>query len=71
MNGAIVGLTRARNGSASVHTIEILDYGTSELEYLQILYDRVPSLPQVLVYDFGVLGHLWRNIIYHLEQTVR
>jgi hypothetical protein len=32
--GAVVGLLGARSGGVSVHTIEILDYGTSELEYL-------------------------------------
>lgn len=40
-------------------------------KYLQILYDRVPSLPQVLTNDFGILGTLWRNIAYRVARTVR
>ena len=71
LDGAVVGLVQSRSGKTSVHTLEILDYGTSELEYLQILYDRVPSLPQVLTSDFGILGTLWRNIAYRVARTVR
>lgn len=69
MEGVVVGLVHSRNGGAAVHTIEILDYGTSELEYLQILYDRVPSLPQTLSNDSGVLMHLWRNIAYRAARS--
>jgi len=68
--GSVVGLLESRSG-ATVHTIEILDYGTSELEYLQILYDRIPTLPQVLTNDWGVLEHLWRNIAFRVARTVR
>ena len=70
LDGAVIGLVQSRSGKTSVHTFEILDYGTSELEYLQILYDRVPSLPQVLSNDFGILGTLWRNIAYRVARTV-
>ncbi len=51
--------------------LELLDYGNSELEYLQILYDRIPSLPQVLKYDFGMLGDLWRNIAFRVARTMQ
>ena len=71
LQGAVVGIMHARSGGALVHTLEILDYGSSELEYLQVLYDRVPSLPQTLRYDFGVMGHLWRNIAFRAARTVR
>lgn len=69
MTGVVVGLKHTRNGGACVHGIEILDYGTSELEYLQILYDRIPSLPQAINNDFGILRHLWRNIAFRLVRT--
>ena len=71
VRGAVVGLVRSRGGTAFVHTVEILDYGTSELEYLQILYDRVPSLPQALRLELGALGHLWRNVAFRMARTVR
>ena len=67
--GSVVGLLESRSG-ATVHTIEILDYGTSELEYLQILYDRIPTLPQALTNDWGILEHLWRNIAFRVARTV-
>lgn len=68
--GSVVGLLESRSGGVTVHTIEILDYGTFELEYLQILYDRIPSLPQALNNDWGVLEHLWRNIAFRVARTV-
>jgi cellulose synthase (UDP-forming) len=71
LTGSVVGLLESRTGDATVHTIEILDYGTSELEYLQILYDRIPTLPQSLSHDWGTLEHLWRNIAFRVARTVR
>lgn len=38
-------------------------------EYLQLLYDRVPSLPQSLEWDFGSLSHLWQNIACRVALT--
>ena len=69
LSGIITGIRTSRQGTAAVHTFEILDFGTSEPEYLQILYDRIPSLPQSLARDSGVLGHLWRNITRRLART--
>ena len=69
LSGVITGVRTSRQGTAAVHTFEILDFGASEPEYLQILYDRIPSLPQSLARDSGVLGHLWRNITRRLART--
>lgn len=55
-------------GVARTHTAEILDYGTDEQEYWQILYDRIPTLPQSLHRDFGVLPHLWQNIAHRVAR---
>ena len=71
LDGIVVGKPKLRSGNATVHTIEIVDYGTSELEYLQILYDRVPSLPQRLTNDYSTIEHLWRNIAFRIARTVR
>lgn len=70
LGGAVISLTRSRYGRGTVHVIEILDFGSSELEYLQILYDRIPSLPQALKSDYGMLGHLWRNVAHRVARTV-
>lgn len=71
MGGAVVELIRSHDGRRVVHTIEILDYRQSELDYLQILYDRVPTLPQVLTRDYGVASNLWRNIAFRAARSVR
>ncbi|MGI6221298.1 MAG: hypothetical protein ACOYIP_05465 [Coriobacteriales bacterium] len=62
MTGVVAELVTSRSGAATVHIIDIVDYDSSELEYLQLLYDRIPSLPQALTNDFGLVGFLWRNI---------
>ena len=53
-------------------TIEILDFGSeeNEFEYLEILYDRVPTLPQSLKNDFGILSLLWRNIVCRVARRI-
>ena len=71
LKGVITGVRRSRTGKATTHAIEILDYGTDRLEYLQILYDRVPSLPQSLRRDFGIVGTLWRNIAKRVARSMR
>ncbi|ORX78046.1 hypothetical protein BCR32DRAFT_247468 [Anaeromyces robustus] len=43
-------------------TMEIKNYDNEE-EYLQILFDRMPTLPQTLKWEF-FLTILWRNILY-------
>ena len=53
-------------------TIEILDFGSeeNEFEYLEILYDRIPTLPQSLKNDFGILSLLWRNIVCRVARRI-
>lgn len=60
-----------RRGVGRTPTAEILDYGTDELEYWEILYDRIPTLPQSLHRDFGVLPHLWQNIAQRVARTTK
>ena len=71
MEGVVVGMVSMRRSNATLHTVEILDWGSSELDYLHILYDRIPTLPQTISCDYGALEHLWRNIAYRIERTVR
>lgn len=72
MYGVVSGAMQTQSGKTTIHAIEILDMEEAdELEYLQLLYDRIPSLPQALTHDYSVLGHLWRNIAFRVARTVR
>ena len=69
VGGVVVGIKESRSGAARVHTVEILDFRGQENEYWQLLYDRVPTLPQSLHRDFGVFTHLWQNIAHRVART--
>ena len=69
VRGVVTGVRESRSGAARAHTVEILDFGGEELEYLQLLYDRIPTLPQSLHRDFGVISHLWQNVAHRVAQT--
>ncbi len=69
MRGIVTGIKESRNSYARTHRIEILDFGGDEAAYWQILYDRVPTLPQSLYRDFGVISHLWQNIAHRVART--
>ena len=69
LKGVVTGVKEARNTNAKTFTIEILDFGENDLEYLQLLYDRVPTLPQSLQRDFGLIPHLWQNIAHRVART--
>ena len=70
MRGVVTNIHTAKNGRAAIQTIELLDWQTPYSDYLQILYDRIPTLPQSLHGDFGILLHLWRNIACRVARTV-
>ncbi len=69
LRGVVTAIRRSRGGGARTHTVEILDFGGEELEYLQLLYDRVPTLPQSLRRDFGVAAHLWQNVAHRVARS--
>ena len=68
MTGTITNVRVSSNGQR-VHTVEILDRCGYEGEYLGLLYDRVPTLPQSYVRDFGIVSHLWQNIAHRVART--
>ena len=68
LKGVVTGVSHSRNKVAATHTLEILEFVGKETEYWQILYDRVPTLPQSLHRDFGVLSHLWQNIAHRVAR---
>ena len=69
VKGVVTGIREARHSTARAHTVEILDFCGNRYEYLELLYDRIPTLPQSLRRDFGVLSHLWQNIAHRVART--
>ena len=69
LRGVVTGITESRRSNARTQTVDILDFGDSEYEYWEILYDRIPTLPQSLTRDFGILAHLWQNIAHRVART--
>ena len=66
--GTIVNMKGSLRSGPVSFGIEILDYEGNELLLDQILYDRVPTLPQSLSRDLGIFGHLIQNIALRAAQ---
>ena len=63
VKGTVVAIHHSRNSEVpSVYTIEILDFEGQKDEYIQMLYDRTPTLPQKLRLGGGLVDNLWNNI---------
>ena len=63
VKGTVVSIHNSCNpGIPSVYTIEILDFNGQKDEYIQMLYDRKPTLPQRLRLGGGNIDNLWNNI---------
>ena len=71
VSGIVTDVQEARKTKARTQTIEILDFGSDHYEYLEHLYDRIPTLPQSLYHDFGILAHLWQNIAHRVARTAK
>ncbi len=71
VSGVVTGVRESRRGTSRTHTVEILDDLGNGMEYLQLLYDRVPTLPQSLHRDFGALYDFWQNIAHRVGRTAR
>ncbi len=72
VGGVVIQVTELRRSEHSVLSVEILDFGTEEnkLEYFELLYDRIPTLPQSLQKDMGSGRLFWRNVIYRIMKRV-
>ncbi|WP_081861343.1 cellulase family glycosylhydrolase [Butyrivibrio sp. AE2032] len=68
VDGVVTGINPSRSGPSAVYSIEILDFKEDWHEYLQVLYDRIPSLPQSLQRDYGIISHLIKNIAHRVLQ---
>ena len=71
VSGVVTAVRESRRGNTRTHTIEILDDHGNRMEYLQLLYDRIPTLPHSLHRDFGALADLYQNIAHRIAQTTK
>ena len=63
VKGTVVSIHNSCNPDIpSVYTIEILDFNDQRDEYIQMLYDRKPTLPSRLRLGGGNIDNLWNNI---------
>ena len=63
VTGTVVAIRNSCNPAVPcVYTVEILDFGGQKDEYIQMLYDRTPTLPQRLRLGEGLIDNLWNNI---------
>ena len=71
LSGVVTAVRESRRGTSRTHTIEILEDHGNRMEYLQLLYDRIPTLPQSLQRDFGAMYDLWQNIAHRVARSAR
>lgn len=71
VSGVVTDVRESRRGTSRTQRIEILDDHGNHMEYLQLLYDRVPTLPQSLHKDHGALVDLWQNIAHRVARTIK
>lgn len=69
MPGIIISITNSRSGGSRVYGIELTDTAGCWEEYMQILYDRVPTMPQSLRRDLGLFLQFWNNLVRRLVRT--
>jgi len=63
VTGTVVAIRNSCNPAVPcVYTVEIMDFGGQKDEYIQMLYDRTPTLPQRLQLSNGLVDNLWNNI---------
>ena len=63
VTGTVVAIRNSCNPTVPcVYTVEILDFGGQKDEYIQMLYDRTPTLPQRFRLGEGLIDNLWNNI---------
>ena len=69
VKGKVTGVQISRKQQLTTRTIEIEDFLGGKNEYLELLYDRVPSLPQSIGGDFGFISHIWTNISQRIARN--
>ncbi len=71
MIGVLTDERIPRSGGSPVYSAVITDPLDSFPEYLQILYDRIPTLPQTLQRDHGIIVYMLINIAHRILESTR
>jgi len=66
VNGIVTEKKRRSDKVPPVYNVEILDFNNSKDEYVNALYNRIPTMPQSLSKDYGILRYFFRNLFRHL-----
>ena len=67
VKGTVVSLRRSSNPKVPcVYTVEILDFVGNKDEYIQMLYDRITTLPQRIKLGEGHIDNLWNNVAHRI-----
>ena len=67
VTGTVVAIRNSCNPAVPcVYTVEIMDFGGQKDEYIQMLSDRTPTLPQRLRLGEGLIDNLWNNIAHRI-----
>ncbi len=66
MECIIISVTYSRFGDSCVLGLEIAEPDSVSDEYIQLLFDRIPTLPQSLTRDYGIVTHILRNMAYRI-----
>lgn len=64
----VTGISKRKN--SRVFTMEILEFGESEYEYWQVLFDRIPSLPQKIRHDGNIIVNIYENAVNRLYSNI-
>jgi cellulose synthase (UDP-forming) len=70
VKGTVVSIRHSCNPDVpSVYTVEILDFAGQKDEYVQMLYDRTPTLPQRLRFGDEYIRNLWKNLGHRIVRV--
>ncbi len=66
VKGVLTGKHIPRSSASCIYSVELTDMEKYPYEYWQILYDRIPTLPQSLKRDMGIIRHILVNIAHRI-----
>lgn len=66
VKGVLTGKHIPRSSASCIYSVEFTDMEEHPYEYWQILYDRIPTLPQSLKRDMGIIHHILVNIAHRI-----
>ncbi len=70
LKGTIVSIRNSYHPDVpSVYTLEILDFNGARDQYLHMLYDRTPTLPQHLRLRDAYISNIWKNFAHRISNN--